>query len=79
MRVDYNVGCDGWTEHPRGRIEISDHVWRILSKETGCQNPSKVIPCQIGFTDTAQLLAVAKAIDAELEKETTRHSVRDAV
>lgn len=77
MRVDYNIGCDGWTEYPNGRIEISDHAWRILSK---CEySDQRVIPCKMGFTDDAQLLAVARSIDAELEKETSRHSVREAV
>lgn len=79
MRIDYNIGIDGWTEYPNGRIEISDHAWRVLSKGTGCELPRRVIPCQIGFTDTAQLLAVAQSIDAELEKERERHSVREAV
>lgn len=75
MRVDYNIGIDGWTEYPNGRLEISDHAWRILSKSVDL---IRVIPCQIGFTDDHQLIAVAKAIDGELEKERARHSARRA-
>lgn len=64
MRVDYNIGWDGWTAHPRGRIEISERAWKILSKhEHG--GLGGVIPCQLGFTDTEHLLAVAAAIDAQ--------------
>lgn len=71
MRIAYNIGFDGWTKHPNGSIEISDHAWNILSRNEW------VISCQIGFTDTAQLLAIARAIDAELEKETARHSIHE--
>jgi hypothetical protein len=63
-RVEYNIGCDGWTEHPLGRIEISDRAWKILSKaEHG--SIERVIPCTSGFTDTEHLLAIAAAIDAQ--------------
>lgn len=64
MRVDYNVGCDGWTAHPRGRIEISERAWTILSKEMRGAS-YRVIPCTSGFTDTHHLLAVAATIDAQ--------------
>ena len=75
MRVDYTIGCGRWTPYPDGRIEISDHAWKTLSKD---EWGTRIIPCQSGFTDDVQLLAVAAAIDNELEKMQARHSERKA-
>lgn len=66
MRVEYNVGWDGWTQTERAHrftIEISDRAWKILSKaEHG--STERVIPCQFAFVTTEHLLTICAAIDA---------------
>jgi hypothetical protein len=65
MIVAYNIGVDGWTpcktDHPPvrrgyGPIEISDGAWDKLSK-------NGVIECDMHFTDTEHLIAVAAFLD----------------